>query len=38
MVAGAGFIPVDAAIRLAFERVERIGPDLKVVARVHGHR
>src|SRR5438093_5110792 len=38
VVAGAGFMPVDAAIRLAFERVERIGPDLKVVARVHGHR
>jgi diaminohydroxyphosphoribosylaminopyrimidine deaminase/5-amino-6-(5-phosphoribosylamino)uracil reductase len=38
MVAGAGFMPVDAALGLAFERVERIGPDLKVVARVHGHR
>jgi len=38
LVAGEGFVPVDAALGLAFERVERIGPDLKVVARVHGHR
>jgi diaminohydroxyphosphoribosylaminopyrimidine deaminase/5-amino-6-(5-phosphoribosylamino)uracil reductase len=38
VVAGEGFMPVDAAISLAFERVERIGPDLKVVARVHRHR
>jgi diaminohydroxyphosphoribosylaminopyrimidine deaminase / 5-amino-6-(5-phosphoribosylamino)uracil reductase len=37
VVAGAGFMPVGAALALAFERVERIGPDLKVVARVHGH-
>jgi len=38
VVAGEGFMPVDAALSLAFERVERIGPDLKVVARVHRHR
>jgi diaminohydroxyphosphoribosylaminopyrimidine deaminase/5-amino-6-(5-phosphoribosylamino)uracil reductase len=38
VVAGDGFMPVDAALGLAFERLERIGPDLKVVARVHGHR
>jgi diaminohydroxyphosphoribosylaminopyrimidine deaminase / 5-amino-6-(5-phosphoribosylamino)uracil reductase len=38
LVAGEGFVPVDAALGLAFERVERIGPDLKVVARVHRHR
>ena len=38
VIAGAGFMPVDAALGLAFERVERVGPDLKVVARVHGHR
>ncbi|MDP9300974.1 MAG: bifunctional diaminohydroxyphosphoribosylaminopyrimidine deaminase/5-amino-6-(5-phosphoribosylamino)uracil reductase RibD [Actinomycetota bacterium] len=38
VVAGAGFVPVDAALGLAFERVERVGPDLKVVARVHRHR
>ena len=31
-----GFAPVDAALPLEFERVERIGPDLKVEARVHG--
>jgi diaminohydroxyphosphoribosylaminopyrimidine deaminase/5-amino-6-(5-phosphoribosylamino)uracil reductase len=38
VVGGEGFMPVDAALTLAFERVERIGPDLKVVARVHRHR
>jgi diaminohydroxyphosphoribosylaminopyrimidine deaminase/5-amino-6-(5-phosphoribosylamino)uracil reductase len=38
VVAGEGFTPVDAALGLAFERVEQIGPDLKVVARVHRHR
>lgn len=35
IVAGGGFAPVQAGRRLAFERVERIGPDLKVEARVH---
>src|SRR5207245_6294109 len=38
VVGGAGFMPVHAALGLAFERIERIGTDLKVVARVHGHR
>jgi diaminohydroxyphosphoribosylaminopyrimidine deaminase/5-amino-6-(5-phosphoribosylamino)uracil reductase len=38
MVAGAGFMPVNAALGLVFERVERVGPDLKVVAHVHRHR
>jgi hypothetical protein len=38
VIAGEGFTPVDAALGLAFERVEQIGPDLKVVARVHRHR
>ncbi|MGE5225440.1 MAG: bifunctional diaminohydroxyphosphoribosylaminopyrimidine deaminase/5-amino-6-(5-phosphoribosylamino)uracil reductase RibD [Planctomycetaceae bacterium] len=35
---GAGFAPVGAARGLEFERVERIGPDLKVEARVHRDR
>ena len=34
VVAGKGFAPVDRAAHLVFERVERIGPDLKVEARV----
>ena len=34
VVAGKGFAPVDRAASLVFERVERIGPDLKVEARV----
>ncbi|HEX9299724.1 MAG TPA: bifunctional diaminohydroxyphosphoribosylaminopyrimidine deaminase/5-amino-6-(5-phosphoribosylamino)uracil reductase RibD [Actinomycetota bacterium] len=38
VVGGEGFVPVGAALGLAFERVERIGPDLKVVARVHRDR
>jgi diaminohydroxyphosphoribosylaminopyrimidine deaminase/5-amino-6-(5-phosphoribosylamino)uracil reductase len=37
-VAGAGFVPVTAARGLSFERVDRIGPDLRVEADVHGHR
>lgn len=36
VITGGGFAPVDAALPLEFERVERIGPDLKVEARVHG--
>jgi diaminohydroxyphosphoribosylaminopyrimidine deaminase/5-amino-6-(5-phosphoribosylamino)uracil reductase len=36
VVTGGGFAPVDQALPLEFERVERIGPDLKVEARVHG--
>jgi len=38
VLAGPGFAPVGAALRLEFETVERIGPDLKVEARVHRHR
>ena len=38
VVGGDGFAPVDAALPLRFERVERIGPDLKVVADVHRDR
>jgi diaminohydroxyphosphoribosylaminopyrimidine deaminase/5-amino-6-(5-phosphoribosylamino)uracil reductase len=35
---GEGFAPVDAARVLEFERVERLGPDVKVEARVHRDR
>ena len=35
VVMGGGFAPVDAAMPLEFERVERIGPDLRVEAHVH---
>ncbi|MGZ4150548.1 MAG: bifunctional diaminohydroxyphosphoribosylaminopyrimidine deaminase/5-amino-6-(5-phosphoribosylamino)uracil reductase RibD [Actinomycetota bacterium] len=35
---GEGFAPIGAAQGLEFERVERIGPDLKVEARVHRDR
>jgi diaminohydroxyphosphoribosylaminopyrimidine deaminase/5-amino-6-(5-phosphoribosylamino)uracil reductase len=35
---GEGFAPVGEARRLEFERVERIGPDVKVEARVHRDR
>ena len=35
VLGGEGFAPVGAAIGLSFERVEPIGPDLKVEARVH---
>lgn len=38
VVTGGGFAPVDAALTLEFERVERLGPDLKVEARVHRDR
>jgi diaminohydroxyphosphoribosylaminopyrimidine deaminase/5-amino-6-(5-phosphoribosylamino)uracil reductase len=38
VVAGAGFVPVSAARRLSFERVDRIGPDLRVEADVHRDR
>jgi diaminohydroxyphosphoribosylaminopyrimidine deaminase/5-amino-6-(5-phosphoribosylamino)uracil reductase len=37
-VAGAGFVPVQAARRLSFERIDWVGPDLRVEADVHGHR
>ena len=35
IVMGGGLAPVDRARPLVFERVERVGPDLKVEARVH---
>ncbi|MEP7059853.1 MAG: bifunctional diaminohydroxyphosphoribosylaminopyrimidine deaminase/5-amino-6-(5-phosphoribosylamino)uracil reductase RibD [Actinomycetota bacterium] len=35
MVAGTGFAPISAALQLEFTSAEQIGPDLKVVARVH---
>jgi diaminohydroxyphosphoribosylaminopyrimidine deaminase / 5-amino-6-(5-phosphoribosylamino)uracil reductase len=38
VVDGRGFSPVSAALPLAFERIERIGPDLKVEAHVHRDR
>jgi diaminohydroxyphosphoribosylaminopyrimidine deaminase/5-amino-6-(5-phosphoribosylamino)uracil reductase len=38
VVGGEGFAPVDAALPIRFQRVERIGPDLKVVADVHRDR
>ncbi len=38
VVGGEGFAPVDAARRLSFGTIERIGPDLKVVADVHRDR
>jgi len=38
VIGGSGFAPLDAAPRLEIERIERIGPDLKVEARVHGDR
>jgi len=37
-VMGEGFAPVGAAAELSFVRVDRIGPDLRVEADVHGHR
>jgi diaminohydroxyphosphoribosylaminopyrimidine deaminase/5-amino-6-(5-phosphoribosylamino)uracil reductase len=38
VVAGAGFVPVHAALPLDFERIDRIGRDLRVEARVHRDR
>jgi diaminohydroxyphosphoribosylaminopyrimidine deaminase / 5-amino-6-(5-phosphoribosylamino)uracil reductase len=38
VVGGEGFAPVGAARRLRFGPIERIGPDLKVVADVHRDR
>jgi diaminohydroxyphosphoribosylaminopyrimidine deaminase/5-amino-6-(5-phosphoribosylamino)uracil reductase len=35
ILGGEGFAPVTAATALEFERVEPLGPDLKVEARVH---
>jgi hypothetical protein len=38
VVAGAGFVPVTAARAVTFARIDRIGPDLRVEADVHGDR
>ncbi len=38
VVGGEGFAPVGVALPLSIQRVERIGPDLKVVADVHRDR
>jgi diaminohydroxyphosphoribosylaminopyrimidine deaminase/5-amino-6-(5-phosphoribosylamino)uracil reductase len=38
VLAGAGFVSVDAARQVTFERVERVGPDLRVEADVHRDR
>ncbi len=38
VVDGRGFSPVGEALSLTFERVERIGPDLRVEAHVHRDR
>ncbi|HET9671406.1 MAG TPA: dihydrofolate reductase family protein, partial [Actinomycetota bacterium] len=35
---GGGFAPIDRAARLEFVSVERVGPDLKVIADVHRDR
>ncbi len=37
-LSGGGFAPIDRAARLEIDSVERIGPDLKVVADVHRDR
>jgi diaminohydroxyphosphoribosylaminopyrimidine deaminase / 5-amino-6-(5-phosphoribosylamino)uracil reductase len=39
IIGGAGLAPIAEALQLEFTSAEPIGPDLKVVARVHGdHR
>jgi diaminohydroxyphosphoribosylaminopyrimidine deaminase/5-amino-6-(5-phosphoribosylamino)uracil reductase len=38
VVMGGGFVPVEAALPLVFERVERVGPDLRLEADVHRDR
>src|SRR4051812_23504936 len=38
LLSGAGFAPIAEALELEIRSVERIGPDVKVVADVHGHR
>jgi diaminohydroxyphosphoribosylaminopyrimidine deaminase/5-amino-6-(5-phosphoribosylamino)uracil reductase len=39
VLSGSGFAPITEALQLDLTSAERIGPDLKVVARVHGdHR
>ena len=35
---GEGFAPIGSALELRFERVDRIGDDLRVEADVHRHR
>jgi diaminohydroxyphosphoribosylaminopyrimidine deaminase / 5-amino-6-(5-phosphoribosylamino)uracil reductase len=37
-VMGEGFAPLDAAMDLRFARVDRVGPDIRVEADVHGDR
>jgi diaminohydroxyphosphoribosylaminopyrimidine deaminase / 5-amino-6-(5-phosphoribosylamino)uracil reductase len=37
-VMGEGFAPIDAALDLAFARVDMVGPDIRVEADVHRHR
>lgn len=38
VVMGQGFTPVGQSLRLAFHRVDRLGPDLRVEAHVHRDR
>ena len=38
MLGGEGFAPITDALRLRFERIERMGDDLRVEADVHGDR
>ena len=38
VVAGPGFAPIDAARRLTYRRIDRVGPDLRVEADVHRDR
>ncbi len=38
VVAGAGFAPIEAALQVEFDRIDRIGPDLRVEAHVHRDR
>jgi len=37
-VMGEGFAPIDASLDLSVVRVDRVGPDIRVEADVHGHR
>ncbi len=38
VAAGPGFAPIDAARRLTYRRIDRVGPDLRVEADVHRDR
>ncbi len=38
VLGGTGFSPIERALRLRFERVDRLGDDLRVEADVHGDR